>query len=145
MRIELKRLQREVGTTMVYVTHDQTEALSMSQRIAIMNLGVLQQVGTPLDVYNRPATLFVAGFISDFPEVRDTELPIVYVALTALSVAIPLGILHLYGRVYRIKFKVTDAAGNVTTATAKVTVPKSQGGSPAVDDGPAYTVNGTCP
>ncbi len=67
MRMELKRLQREVGTTMVYVTHDQTEALSMSQRIAIMNLGVLQQVGTPLDVYNRPATLFVAGFIGTPP------------------------------------------------------------------------------
>jgi multiple sugar transport system ATP-binding protein len=67
MRIELKRLQREVGTTMVYVTHDQTEALSMSQRIAIMNLGVLQQVGTPLDVYNHPATLFVAGFIGTPP------------------------------------------------------------------------------
>jgi multiple sugar transport system ATP-binding protein len=67
MRGELKRLQRELSTTMVYVTHDQTEALSMSQRIAIMNLGVLQQVGTPLDVYNHPATLFVAGFIGTPP------------------------------------------------------------------------------
>src|SRR6185295_11249887 len=67
MRMELKRLQRELNTTMVYVTHDQTEALSMSQRIAIMNLGVLQQVGTPLDVYNHPATLFVAGFIGTPP------------------------------------------------------------------------------
>ena len=67
MRVELKRLQRELNTTMVYVTHDQTEALSMAQRIAIMNLGVLQQVGTPLDVYNHPATLFVAGFIGSPP------------------------------------------------------------------------------
>src|SRR6185295_10610200 len=67
MRMELKRLQRELNTTMVYVTHDQTEALSMSQRIAIMNAGVLQQVGTPLDVYNHPATLFVAGFIGTPP------------------------------------------------------------------------------
>ncbi|MDQ6695307.1 MAG: ABC transporter ATP-binding protein [Chloroflexota bacterium] len=67
MRMELKRLQRELNTTMVYVTHDQTEALSMSQRIAIMNQGVLQQVGTPLDVYNRPATLFVASFIGTPP------------------------------------------------------------------------------
>jgi multiple sugar transport system ATP-binding protein len=81
MRIELKRLQREVGTTMVYVTHDQTEALSMSQRIAIMNLGVLQQVGTPLDVYNHPATLFVAGFIGTPPmnfitcKVVDGDIP----------------------------------------------------------------------
>jgi multiple sugar transport system ATP-binding protein len=67
MRVELKRLQRELNTTMIYVTHDQTEALSMAQRIAIMNLGVLQQVGTPLDVYNHPATLFVAGFIGSPP------------------------------------------------------------------------------
>jgi multiple sugar transport system ATP-binding protein len=67
MRTELKRLQRELHTTMVYVTHDQTEALSMAQRIAVMNLGVLQQVGTPLEVYNHPATLFVAGFIGSPP------------------------------------------------------------------------------
>ncbi len=67
MRLELKRLHQELGTTMVYVTHDQTEALSMSQRIAVMNKGVLQQVGTPLDVYNHPATLFVADFIGTPP------------------------------------------------------------------------------
>jgi len=67
MRMELKRLQRDLHTTMVYVTHDQTEALSMSQRIAIMHQGVLQQVGSPLAVYNRPATLFVAGFIGSPP------------------------------------------------------------------------------
>src|SRR5258708_30914552 len=67
MRAELKHLQGDLGITMIYVTHDQTEALSMSQRIAIMNLGVLQQVGTPLDVYNHPATLFVAGFIGTPP------------------------------------------------------------------------------
>jgi ABC-type sugar transport system ATPase subunit len=67
MRVELKTLQRDLNTTMIYVTHDQTEALSMAQRIAIMNRGVLQQVGTPLDVYNHPATLFVAGFIGSPP------------------------------------------------------------------------------
>jgi multiple sugar transport system ATP-binding protein len=63
MRVELKRLQRELGTTMVYVTHDQTEAMTMSNRIAVMNLGILQQVATPLDIYNYPQTLFVASFI----------------------------------------------------------------------------------
>src|SRR5215831_10708455 len=63
MRAELKHLQHELATTMVYVTHDQTEAMSMGQRIAVMNRGLLQQLGTPLEVYNRPATLFVAGFI----------------------------------------------------------------------------------
>jgi ABC-type sugar transport system ATPase subunit len=67
MRVELKHLQADMGTTMIYVTHDQTEALSMAHRIAIMNLGVLQQVGAPLEVYNNPATLFVAGFIGTPP------------------------------------------------------------------------------
>ncbi len=67
MRAELKHLQAELATTMMYVTHDQTEAMSMGQRIAIMNLGVLQQVGTPLDIYERPDTLFVAGFIGNPP------------------------------------------------------------------------------
>ena len=67
MRAELKHLQGDLGITMIYVTHDQTEAMSMSQRIAVMNLGVLQQVGAPLDVYEHPATLFVAGFIGNPP------------------------------------------------------------------------------
>jgi ABC-type sugar transport system ATPase subunit len=67
MRVELKHLQADMQATMVYVTHDQTEALSMAHRIAIMNLGLLQQVGTPLEVYNSPATLFVAGFIGTPP------------------------------------------------------------------------------
>jgi len=67
MRAELKHLQHELATTMVYVTHDQTEAMSLGQRIAVMNRGLLQQLGTPLEVYNRPATLFVAGFIGSPP------------------------------------------------------------------------------
>jgi multiple sugar transport system ATP-binding protein len=67
MRAELKHLQHNLATTMVYVTHDQTEAMSMGQRIAVMNRGLLQQLGTPLEVYMRPATLFVAGFIGSPP------------------------------------------------------------------------------
>ena len=63
MQLELKRIQREVGITFVFVTHDQGEALTMSDRIAVMNEGVVEQVGTPEDVYHRPASLFVAGFI----------------------------------------------------------------------------------
>jgi spermidine/putrescine transport system ATP-binding protein len=63
LQIELKRIQREVGITFVYVTHDQEEALTMSDRIAVMNRGRLEQVGDPEDVYERPATTFVAGFI----------------------------------------------------------------------------------
>jgi spermidine/putrescine transport system ATP-binding protein len=63
LQVELKRIQREVGITFVYVTHDQEEALTMSDRIAVMNLGEVEQVADPEQVYERPATTFVAGFI----------------------------------------------------------------------------------
>src|SRR5205814_152407 len=66
MQIELKRIQRavsEVGITFVYVTHDQEEALTMSDRLAVFNQGRIEQVGTPAEVYERPATPFVAGFV----------------------------------------------------------------------------------
>ncbi|MER8473438.1 ABC transporter ATP-binding protein [Mesorhizobium sp. M1328] len=63
MRTELKQLQRQFRQTMVYVTHDQLEAMTMADRIAVMDHGVLQQVGTPLEVYNNPANVFVARFI----------------------------------------------------------------------------------
>jgi len=63
LQVELKRIQREVGITFVYVTHDQEEALTMSDRIAVMNRGRVEQVSVPEDVYERPATTFVAGFI----------------------------------------------------------------------------------
>jgi iron(III) transport system ATP-binding protein len=63
MRFELKRLQRELGITGVYVTHDQTEALAMSNRIAVMRDGVIEQVGRPRDVYETPSSRFVADFI----------------------------------------------------------------------------------
>ena len=63
LQIELKRIQREVGITFVYVTHDQEEALTMSDRIAVMNRGRVEQVADPEEVYERPATTFVAGFI----------------------------------------------------------------------------------
>ena len=63
MRTELKSLQRQFRQTMVYVTHDQLEAMTMADRIAVMDHGVLQQVGTPLEVYNRPANTFVARFL----------------------------------------------------------------------------------
>ena len=63
MQFELKRIQREVGITFVYVTHDQEEALTMSDRIAVMNAGNVEQIGTPTEIYDRPSTVFVASFI----------------------------------------------------------------------------------
>jgi spermidine/putrescine transport system ATP-binding protein len=63
MQLELKRIQREVGITFVFVTHDQNEALTMSDRLVVMNRGRIEQLGAPRDVYERPRTRFVAGFI----------------------------------------------------------------------------------
>jgi spermidine/putrescine transport system ATP-binding protein len=63
MQVELKRIQREVGITFVYVTHDQGEALTMSDRIAVMNDGSIEHLGTPREIYEHPRTRFVAGFI----------------------------------------------------------------------------------
>ncbi len=63
MQIELKRIQREVGITFVYVTHDQEEALTMSDRIAVFNQGRIEQVGPPAEVYERPQSEFIAGFV----------------------------------------------------------------------------------
>ena len=63
LQVELKRIQQDVGITFVYVTHDQEEALTMSDRIAVMNHGVIEQLGEPEEIYERPRTTFVAGFI----------------------------------------------------------------------------------
>ena len=63
MQIELKRIQRDVGITFIYVTHDQEEALTMSDRVAVFNAGRIEQIGSPEEVYDHPATAFVAGFV----------------------------------------------------------------------------------
>ena len=63
MQIELKRIQQEVGITFVYVTHDQEEALTMSDRLAVFNRGRIEQLGRPAEVYEHPASEFIAGFV----------------------------------------------------------------------------------
>lgn len=65
MQYELIRLKNELGITFVYVTHDQEEALTMSDTIVVMNQGYIQQIGTPEDIYNEPQNAFVADFIGD--------------------------------------------------------------------------------
>jgi len=65
MQLELKKIQRETGITFVYVTHDQEEALTMSDRVVVMNDGIIQQIGTPQDIYNEPVNAFVADFIGE--------------------------------------------------------------------------------
>src|SRR5205823_12952316 len=63
MRVEIKRLQQELATTSLYVTHDQVEAMTLADRLIVMNAGNVDQIGRPLDLYECPATVFVAGFI----------------------------------------------------------------------------------
>ena len=63
MRLEIKKLQRQLGTTSIYVTHDQVEAMTLADRLIVMNAGNADQIGTPMDIYDRPASVFVAGFI----------------------------------------------------------------------------------
>ena len=65
MKVELKELQREVGTTFIYITHDQSEALVMSDRVAVMNRGKIEQLDTPVNLYKHPNTAFVAGFVGE--------------------------------------------------------------------------------
>ena len=63
MRTEVSRIQQQLGTTTVYVTHDQTEAMTLGDRVAVMRAGLIQQVGSPMELYNEPVNLFVAGFV----------------------------------------------------------------------------------
>src|SRR6266496_2062036 len=67
MRTEIRRIQRELGVTTILVTHDQIEATTMADRIVVMNAGKVEQEGTAKDLYERPATLFVAGFVGSPP------------------------------------------------------------------------------
>ena len=76
MQIELKSIQREVGITFVYVTHDQEEALTMSDRLAVFNEGRIEQIGPPAEVYEHPESEFIAGFVgvSNVHRARRTAL-----------------------------------------------------------------------
>lgn len=67
MRHELRRLHQQLNTTSLYVTHDQTEAMTMAERIIVLNQGIVEQIGTPQELYQRPETVFVAGFTGHFP------------------------------------------------------------------------------
>jgi len=63
MRLEIKKLQRKVGVTSIFVTHDQVEAMTLADRLAVINNGIIEQLGTPIEIYNNPTSVFVAGFI----------------------------------------------------------------------------------
>lgn len=120
MQVELKRIQREVGITFVYVTHDQSEALTMSDRIAVMNDGLVEQLAAPRDIYEAPATSFVAGFIGT------SNL----LAGTAAAGVLPVG----GGKVL---VPGHDGAVTVTVRPEKITIDTDQ------PDGELSTVQGT--
>jgi iron(III) transport system ATP-binding protein len=87
-RTEIRRIQREAGITSVYVTHDQAEAMAMSDRIAVMDSGRIQQIGTPQEIYHRPANVFVARFIGRSNVLR---LPVASATATTVDVRLPGG------------------------------------------------------
>ncbi len=90
MRIELLRLHEELKATMIYVTHDQVEAMTMADKIVVLRAGVVEQVGTPLELYHHPANLFVAGFIGS-PRMNLMPARVVKSSGTGISVALPSG------------------------------------------------------
>jgi spermidine/putrescine transport system ATP-binding protein len=126
MQFELKRIQTEVGITFVYVTHDQEEAMTMSDRIAVMRTGRIEQLGTPEDLYERPATEFVAGFlgVSNLLDGRVASLDSAYATIDLAGaggrVRVPADSLAL-GQAVRVGVrpeKLRLTAGNAETAPA---------------------------
>jgi sn-glycerol 3-phosphate transport system ATP-binding protein len=98
MRLEIKRLQRELDVTSIYVTHDQVEAMTLADRLIVMNAGVADQIGTPMDVYERPASVFVAGFIGSpamnflAGKVVDGSRSIELAGTGAVRIVLPIGL-----------------------------------------------------
>jgi spermidine/putrescine transport system ATP-binding protein len=133
MQFELKRIQREVGITFVYVTHDQEEALTMSDRIAVMNAGNVEQIGTPTEIYDRPATVFVASFIGQANLWPGTQVKMdgEYAELSVLGTTIKArpgdtaieagGTATLMVRPERLRVSMDAPTGDVATVPATVT------------------------
>jgi multiple sugar transport system ATP-binding protein len=105
MRTEISRLQQQLGTTTIYVTHDQTEAMTLGDRIAVMRAGVLQQVGSPADLYGHPNNLFVAGFIGS------PSMNFLPGELNGDSVELPIGTLRIPDELRR-RFDSGSGAGH---------------------------------
>jgi multiple sugar transport system ATP-binding protein len=88
MRMEISKLHQDLGATMIYVTHDQVEAMTLADKIVVLNGGVVQQVGSPLELYHRPANLFVAGFIGS-PKMNFIEVTVTAVGAGEVTVSGP--------------------------------------------------------
>src|SRR6059058_3401199 len=135
MQVELKGLQRELGITFVFVTHDQDEALTMSDRIAVFNNGHLEQVGTPADVYDRPQTAFVADFIGTSNIVEGADATAILGTPEAASLRPE--------RIHIVPLEHAPVAGDATT-TGKVADLVNAGALTrwvvALDAGPVWVV-----
>lgn len=130
MRLDIRRLQRQLGTTAVYVTHDQAEAMAMSDRVVVLNGGRVEQVGTPAEIYRRPASKFVAGFVgrANFLNVQVTQWDEgraeVLVMGQRLQVPTHLGVgsaRHVELLVRPESFRLSSETGEAGPATAEVT------------------------
>jgi multiple sugar transport system ATP-binding protein len=147
MRVEIAKLHRELGATMIYVTHDQVEAMTMADKIVVLRAGRIEQVGTPLDLYNRPANQFVAGFIGS-PKMNfltvDRALPTssginISVAGSALDVPVKPNALPSTGgpmvlgvRPEHVTIRKSDAEPGPLLGRAKVQLVEQLGGSTLV-------------
>ncbi|MBY3219272.1 ABC transporter ATP-binding protein [Rhizobium laguerreae] len=107
MRVEISRLHRSLGNTMIYVTHDQVEAMTMADKIVVLNSGRIEQVGAPLDLYNHPANRFVAGFIGS-PKMNFLKARIEQVGETETSI-------HVCGNSVRLPRRLKGEAGEEVT------------------------------
>jgi putative spermidine/putrescine transport system ATP-binding protein len=160
MQLELKRIQRDVGISFVYVTHDQEEALTMSDRLAVFNQGRIEQLGTPVEVYERPASDFVAGFIgvSNLLERGGRHFTIrpEKVRLLAAGEAAPAGGHAESGRVEEVAYlgmltryvielagggRLTAVSQNLETAAADVLASRGQQVTVAWRDDQTYEID----
>ena len=112
MRVELSKLHNEIGATMIYVTHDQVEAMTMADKIVVLRDGLVEQIGSPLDLYTSPDNRFVAGFIGS-PQMNFLKGQIVEVAQGAARVSVPDAPDHLLG--IPLRADVSVAAGQQVT------------------------------
>ena len=115
LRNELKQMQREFGITSIYVTHDQEEALTLSNRIAVFNKGVIEQIGTPDEIYNHSATEFVCNFVGDINRLEDSTVA----AMKAAGVPVD-SAKHNHIRLERIHINMKDTTEHVFKADGKV-------------------------
>jgi putative spermidine/putrescine transport system ATP-binding protein len=138
MQIELRDIQRKLGLTTIFVTHDQSEALSLSDRMAVMSEGKIRQLGTPLEVYRRPANRFVASFVGDTNRLRGELVSVApaeaVIALGGVHISVPSEFLSgarasaavdLFVRPERLRI---GAAGETGTMTGQIVAQTYHGG-----------------